>query len=534
MATALFAAKSSTSNIAHTICSFFATESPSQDSVVTMSPSLSHRSSGILLHPTSLPNQYGIGDLGPSAYRFADFLHASGQTLWQMLPLGPTGYGNSPYQCFSAFAGNPLLISPELLGLEAPPLTDRHSIDYGAVMHWKQSAFRQAFERFEAHANPADFEAFVHAEATWLEDYAFFMALKEAHGGEAVWTHWDPAIARREPAAMESWRSQLTHEIRFHQYLQFEFYSQFRALRRYCAEKGIRLMGDLPIYVAHDSADVWSNPDLFRLQANGNPVTVAGVPPDYFSSTGQLWGNPIYNWAALEDTGFAWWVERFRASFNLSDLVRLDHFRGLEAYWEVPFGDPTAERGQWTKAPGEAMLAAAEARLGPLPIVAENLGVITPAVEAIRERFGLPGMAVLQFAFGSDPQAPDFRPHNYPRRRVAYTGTHDNDTTVGWWHSKGIGDSTRTAEQVEAEKAFALRYLHSDGTELHWDMIRVLMASVADTVLFPLQDILGLGSEARMNQPATTSGNWLWRFTDGQLTTEIAHRLKELTVTYER
>ena len=460
-----------------------------------------------------------------------------------MLPIGPTGYGDSPYQCFSAFAGNPLLISPENLqylrraDLESAPQGPAERIEYGPAIQWKYGVLKAAFSRFEYAATSEDlaaFEAFRTAEASWLDDYAFFMALKEAHGGEGTWPRWKADIARRAPEAMIEWRERLARDIRRFEYWQFEFYRQFHALRDYCCDRKVHLMGDLPIYVAHDSADVWAHPELFKLQPSGDPTQVAGVPPDYFSATGQLWGNPIYDWEALRETGFDWWIERLRASFTLFDLVRLDHFRGLEAYWEIPFGDPTAEHGRWVKAPGEEMLAAAKNALEKLPIVAENLGVITPAVEAIRERFSLPGMAILQFAFGTDPQAPDFRPHNYPRARVAYTGTHDNDTTVGWWKSTGKGDSTRSAEVVAAEKKFALQYLHSDGGEIHWDMIRALMASVADTVLIPLQDVIGLGSEARMNQPATTSGNWAWRFTREQLTPAMAGRLKEFAVTYDR
>ena len=504
---------------------------------------MSTRSSGILLHPTSLPGPFGIGDFGPEAFRFADFLHDAGQKLWQMLPIGPTGYGDSPYQCFSAFAGNPLLISPERLqylepdDLQGPPQASPHCIDYGSVIRWKTSVLRKAFSRFEVMASKEDivaFENFQREHQAWLPDYALFTAVKEAHSGEGTWPRWEQDIARRMPDALIRWRDMLAREIHRIEYWQFEFYRQFNALRAYCAQRGICLMGDLPIYVAHDSADVWAHPELFHLQPSGDPISVAGVPPDYFSATGQLWGNPIYNWEALRETGFDWWVQRLRASFQLFDKVRLDHFRGLEAYWEVPFGDPTAEHGRWVKAPGAEMLEAAQSRLGKLPIIAENLGVITPEVEAIREQFGLPGMAILQFAFGSDPQGPDFRPHNYPHERVAYTGTHDNDTTAGWWRSTGQGDSTRSKEQVEAEKQFALRYLHSDGKEIHWDMIRVLMASVADIVLTPLQDVIGLGSEARMNQPATTTGNWAWRFSSDQLTPAMAARLKEMTITYDR
>lgn len=481
------------------------------------------RASGILLHPTSLPGPSGIGELGPEARRFANFLFESGQRIWQVLPLGPTGYGDSPYQCFSAFAGNPLLIS---LDGEESGLPE-HQADYGRVIRWKLPRLR----RFEA---SAEFDRFCEQNQSWLDDYALFAALKDAHGGEAIWTRWEPDIARREPGAMARWSERLAEEVRCRKYWQFLFFQQWNELKRYCHERGIRIMGDMPIYVAHDSADVWANPELFCLDDAGNPALVAGVPPDYFSATGQLWGNPIYRWDVLAAQGYRWWIERFRATLDLFDMVRVDHFRGFEAYWRIPAGETTAIHGEWVKGPGAALFEAVRRALGELPIVAENLGVITPDVEAIRNQFDFPGMSILQFAFGRDPQGPDFRPHNYPRNRVAYSGTHDNDTTVGWWNSAGIGDSTRTPEDVVREMEFARRYLATDGREVHWDFIRALMASVADTVLFPLQDVLGLGSEARMNIPATRSGNWRFRFTADMLTPAMQDRLRTLAVTYDR
>ncbi len=495
------------------------------------------RSSGILLHPTSLPGKFGIGDLGPEAFRFADWLTEAKQTLWQMLPLGPTGYGDSPYQLFSAFAGNPMLISPERLVQEgmltdadlqqAPEFPESH-VDFGTVIVWKGRLLQKAYENFAARAAATErneFEAFRAAHATWLEPFALFMSRKEAEGQGRSWTEW-PA----NPNAPE----ELAPRIDAHRWMQFVFFRQYEALKRYCHDRGIRLMGDVPIYVAHDSADVWQHPGEFQLDPKGRPTVVAGVPPDYFSATGQLWGNPIYCWDKMQREGFPWWIERLRSSFATFDLIRLDHFRGFEAYWEVPAGDATAEHGRWVKAPGEALFAAAKEALGDLPIVAENLGVITPEVEALRAKFSFPGMAVLQFGFGSDPQAPDFRPHNYPRERFAYSGTHDNDTTAGWWSSSGELDSTRSAEEVAKEKQEALEYLNTDGREMSWVFIRELMKSVADTVVFPLQDVLGEGSEARMNTPGKGNGNWSWRFAGGMLTAEHAQRLRRMVELYER
>jgi 4-alpha-glucanotransferase len=501
------------------------------------------RASGILLHPTSLPGRFGIGELGPAAFQFADFLAGAGQRIWQVLPLGPTGFGDSPYQSFSAFAGNPLMISIERLAdefllpgadVESAPEFSAGTVDYERVIRFKMPLLRAAYERFEENgAHREEFEAFRDENSAWLEDYALFMALKAAHGGEAVWSRWEPEIARREPEALEKWKQRLAVETEALEFAQFLFFRQWTQLHDYAREHSIQIMGDLPIYVAHDSADVWANPDLFQLDAKGDPVVVAGVPPDYFSATGQLWGNPIYRWDRMAETGFRWWIDRMRAVLRLVDIVRVDHFRGIEAYWEVPAGETTARNGRWVKGPGAALFEALQNALGDLPIIAENLGVITPEVESIRRKFAFPGMSILQFAFGNDPQAPDFKPHNYPRDLVAYTGTHDNDTTVGWWTSTG-GDSTRTEEDVRREHEFARKYLGTDAHEIHWAFIRTLSASVANTVLFPLQDVLGLGSEARMNKPAVPSGNWRWRVREEMLTDEIAARLKGLTEIYDR
>jgi 4-alpha-glucanotransferase len=479
----------------------------------------------VLLHPTSLPSPHGIGDLGTEAHRFLDFMVETGLSIWQMLPLGPTGYGDSPYQCFSAFAGNPLLI--QLPG--AGGTFDEQAVEFERVIAHKGALLDAACARFV----PDDrYRAFVAANADWLPDYALFAAVKQAFGG-VQWTSWDADIASREPAAMTRWRTKLGSEIERVQLQQYFFYSQFFALKRAAAAKGIQLMGDLPIYVAHDSADVWANPTLFKLDAKGLPIVQAGVPPDYFSATGQLWGNPIYDWDAMRADGYAWWIKRMRSSFQLFDIVRIDHFRGFEAYWEVPGDATTAVNGKWVKGPGAALFHAITKALGELPIVAEDLGLITPEVAALRDGLGFPGMAILQFAFGNDGSASDFTPHNYPRHRVVYTGTHDNDTTVGWW-TQGAGDSTRSVEDVATERDYAMRYLNTDGTDIHWVLMRTALASVANTVLIPMQDILGLGGEARMNLPGRQAGNWGFRFTWKQLTPTITHRLAELVDTYDR
>ena len=502
------------------------------------------RRSGILLHPTSLPGPYGIGELGPEAHRFADFLRDSGQRIWQVLPLGPTGYGDSPYQCFSAFAGNPLLISLDILAvrgylnarhLNERPLFPADSVDFGAVLAWKVPLLRRAFEAFQR-SGPAErdaFDTFCRAKSAWLDEYALFMALKEAHKN-LTWTLWDRELALREPIAMARARHELRNEIACNKFIQFEFERQWTELKAHCGRNAIQIMGDMPIYVALDSADVWADRGLFDLEDDGKPRVVAGVPPDYFSATGQLWGNPIYRWEAHAKSGYAWWIARFRRALELLDLIRLDHFRGLEAYWEVPSGDVTTANGAWIKGPGAALFEALERALGNLSIMAENLGFITPEVEALRQRFGFPGMAILQFAFGTDPAASNFRPHNYAHNLVAYTGTHDNDTVVGWWTGRVGTDSTRTLADIEKEMEFARRYLDSEGREINWVMIRTLMASVADTVLCPLQDVLGVGTEGRMNLPGSPSGNWRWRFRAEALTPAIRDRLRQFTETYER
>jgi 4-alpha-glucanotransferase len=504
---------------------------------------LGERRSGILLHPTSLPGRHGIGDLGEGARAFVDFLAETGQSLWQVLPLGPTGYGDSPYQCFSAFAGNPLLVSLDRLAedglLEARDLhrddfpEDR--VDYGAVIAWKRPLLTRALEAFEKKSRPGArdaFSGFCARESDWLDDYALFSALKGARGG-AAWNTWGEALVNRDPTALEQARREHDLALRAARFSQFLFFTQWEALRARARAHGIRIMGDIPIFVAHDSSDVWAHPELFALAADGTPALQAGVPPDYFSATGQLWGNPLYRWEILARTGYAWWIARFRSTLRQVDLVRLDHFRGFEAYWELGGRERTAVAGRWVKGPGAALFDAVQEALGPLPVVAEDLGVITPEVEALRERYGWPGMAILQFAFGDESRANVFLPYNYVKNRVVYTGSHDNDTTRGWWAS-GVGDSTRSAEAVAAERAFALRYLGTDGREIHWDFIRAVLASVAETVIVPLQDVLGAGSEARMNVPGRPGGNWQWRFRAADLTPQTCARLGELTETYGR
>ena len=493
-----------------------------------------------------MPGRFGVGDLGPCAFEFADFLADAGQKLWQVLPLNPTGYGDSPYQCFSAFAGNPLLISLERLAergllqasdLAKVPAFPEESVDYGAVIQYKMPLLRRAAEVFFSDASGAEraaFERFAEGAGAWLDDYALFMAAKDAHAG-AMWTTWEAELRGREAKALGEWRKKMAPEIAAYKYWQFEFFDQWQRLRDYCKDRGIRFMGDIPIYVAHDSADVWAHPDLFFLDEKGAPTVVSGVPPYYFPATGQLWGNPIYRWEALAERGYKWWIERFRASLALFDMVRLDHFRGFEAYWEVPGGETTAIHGCWRKGPGEDFLSALQNAFGGLPIVAENLGVITPPVEKLRQQFGLPGMSLLQFAFGTDPQGPSFRPHNYSRDLVAYTGGHDNDTTVGWWNSSVGADSTRSLEDVRKEHEFARAYLNfRDDAEINWVMIRAVMQSVADVAIVPLQDVLGLGSEARLNLPGRVSGNWKWRYKAGALGKELSARLRLFAGLYER
>ena len=502
------------------------------------------RASGILLHPTSLPGPYGVGDLGPEAYAFIDFLAAAGQTIWQVLPLGPTGYGDSPYQCFSAFAGNTLLISPDKLldarllnrqDLTAAPKFHAERVEYGPVIEFKHKLLWRAFEIFKQMRDTrlrAEFESFCQQAAAWLDDYALFRAMKDVRYG-AAWHKWERPVAERDAGALQAARTHLSEKIEARKFWQFLFFKQWATLKTYANERRIQVVGDIPIFVAHDSADVWVNRHLFKLNADGSPRVVAGVPPDYFSRTGQLWGNPLYDWARLRAEGFRWWIERISAMLHEFDILRIDHFRGFAASWEIPGGDLTAERGRWVEAPGRELFTAIKDALGQLPIIAEDLGVITPDVEALRDDFGFPGMRILQFAFGGDPKNIDL-PHNYHPNLVAYTGTHDNDTTVGWFNSEPGTGSTRTAEQIERERAFCLKYLHTAGREIHWDFMRAVLASVASTAIVPLQDVLGCGHEARMNLPNSTAGNWGWRYRRKALSARVSAQLKELSELYGR
>ncbi len=477
------------------------------------------RANGILLHPTSLPSPYGIGELGQEAYQFIDFLSQAGQRIWQTFPLGPTGYGDSPYQCFSAFAGNPLLISLEILirrgylnQEEVAPLynPDRDDIDFGSIIQGKYPVLRLAYTRFMERGKMEEkraFELFQQKHARWLDDFSLFMALKSHFGGR-VWTDWDAGLIHRDPAVIREYRSRLASEVGFHQYLQYEFFSQWHHLKQYANQRNIKIIGDLPIFVAHDSSDVWSNPELFYLKPNGKPDKVAGVPPDYFSKTGQLWGNPHYRWDLMEKTNFAWWIDRLTSLYELSDILRIDHFRGFEAYWEVDGDAPTAEVGQWIKAPGQKLFQTVREKLGRLPIIAEDLGVITPQVDALRHYFDFPGMKVLQFAFDSDATN-IFLPHNFTPNYVVFTGTHDNDTTLGWYRSR-----------QGQEKAYVDQYLETDADHICWDMIRLAMSSCAVISIIPMQDILGLDNQARMNYPGRLGGNWKWRMKNLNLSDE--------------
>ncbi len=492
-----------------------------------------NRASGILLHPTSLPGPDGIGDLGPEAYRWVDFLYRTGCQFWQVLPLGPTGYGDSPYQCFSAFAGNPYLISTTILLdqglLTKADLTERpefplERVDYGPVIDWKINVLTKAFKHFKSgqHAQlMREFAAFKQQEKTWLEPFATFMAIK-AHLGGGPWDKWPDDLRKREPKALEKFKQEHDDEIESQSFFQFIFNQQWQDLREYAHQKGIRIIGDIPIFVAYDSADVWVNKELFYLEKDGLPEVVAGVPPDYFSETGQLWGNPLYNWSIHKDTGYAWWLRRMQAVLNMVDIVRLDHFRGFEAYWAVPFGNDTAVEGQWEPGPGHSFFNVVKEKLGELPIIAEDLGVITEGVVQIRDDFNLPGMKILQFAFASDPDD-DFLPHNYPTHCVAYTGTHDNNTSRGWYDNA-----------PEREKDFCRRYLARSGQDIAWSMIRSLWQSVADWVLAPMQDFLSLGEWARMNYPGNPSGNWGWRMHPDAINEGLAQRLHETNYLYGR
>ncbi|MBA2668451.1 MAG: 4-alpha-glucanotransferase [Trueperaceae bacterium] len=489
------------------------------------------RSSGVLLHPTSLPGPGGIGELGDHAYRWVDLLADAGQSLWQVMPLGPTGYGDSPYQSFSTFAGNPYLISLERLrssglvtGDDAiPDLPDTH-VDFGPTITARLGRLERAARAFASSADAASrsaFEAFCEAERAWLDDFALFMALKEAHGGRS-WNEWEAPLRDRDAAALAEARGAHADAVTRHKLWQHWFYEQWSALKAHANARGVRIIGDVPIFVAYDSADTWANRSLFHLDAAGAPTVVAGVPPDYFSATGQRWGNPLYRWDRMAETGFAWWIRRFESTLDFVDLVRIDHFRAFAGYWEIPAAEPTAVRGRWVKGPGQPFFDALAGVLGTLPILAEDLGVITPDVELLRDDNGLPGMKVLQFAFAGGADDP-YLPHNFPANAVVYTGTHDNDTTVGWY-----------AQAPEAERDFVRRYLARDDDAIAWELWRVASLSVADIAIAPLQDLLGLGSEARMNTPGVASGNWGWRFAWEAIPAWLPGQLRELAEVYGR
>ncbi|MEW6064648.1 MAG: 4-alpha-glucanotransferase [Bacillota bacterium] len=486
------------------------------------------RQSGILLHPTSLPSPYGIGDLGKEAFEFVDFLTRSRQKLWQVLPLNPAGYGESPFQSFSAFAGNPLLISIDRLveqGLLTPqdihplPSFSEDRVEFARVRAYKEDLLRKAFTAFQNRLKAPEYQDFV-AGAHWLGDYALFMALKQYFGG-LPWNHWDASIALRQEQAMENFRQLLKQEIEYHFFLQFTFFRQWMALKRYANDRGIKIIGDLPIFVSYDSSDAWANPHLFELDELGNPAKVAGVPPDYFSETGQLWGNPHYRWAAMEKDDYKWWRERFKGLLETVDIIRIDHFRGFEAYWEIPAGETTAINGRWVKGPGEKFFSIMIRYLGQIPVIAEDLGIITPEVVKLKNRFDFPGMKILQFNLHKNEKE-KFLPHHYEPNSVVYTGTHDNDTTIGWYKKLLPGDVEFLAEYLDLEPAM-------EAEEICWRLIEVAFRCQSNTAIIPLQDVLCLDSEARMNYPGTVGGNWEWRFRQGVLTPEIEEKLAALT-----
>ena len=484
------------------------------------------RVAGILLHPTSLPGRFGIGDLGQETVRFLDWAKSAGLRLWQILPLNPPGYGNSPYGCLSSYAGNPMLISPESLVrdellpenalADVPSFPDDH-VDFDRVSTTKTRLLRQSWSAFEASGTPehrAELAAF-QRDNLWLDDWALYATLKERNAGKS-WTSWPAPLATREPTAMAASLQELAAEIRFHQYVQWLFFSQWADVRRAADERGIKIMGDVPIYVAWDSADVWSNREIFQLDAKGEPTVVAGVPPDYFSTTGQRWGNPLYRWDVLHASDYRWWVSRFRAALRFADVVRIDHFRGFSAYWEIPAAEPTAMNGRWMPGPGKALFEAIRAALGELPLVAEALGFITPEVHELRNAIGVPGMKILQFAF-SQTGSPHL-PHCYDPQTVVYTGTHDNDTARGWFE-----------HAADSEKAFASAYLGIGGPDdASSALIRAAYTSVARTAIVPVQDVLALGSEARMNRPGDGEDNWSWRLATDALTPQRAEELHKL------
>lgn len=491
------------------------------------------RESGILLHPTSLPGPHGIGDFGAEAFRFIEWLEAAGQQLWQVMPLGPTGYGDSPYASPSAFAGNPLLVSLTWLegeGLLTPadlagaPVGSGRQVDFGGVVPFKDQALRQAHKNFQTAAGDrfrADFVAFEQEHSWWLDDYALFMAIKRDQQ-MAGWQEWPEDLRLRNPTALDRAARDLADETEYIRFVQFGFQRQWGELRAYANGRGIRIIGDIPIFVAADSADVWANQDQFQIDAHGRSITVAGVPPDPFSATGQIWGNPLFDWEHMRADGFRWWKQRVARTLDLVDVIRIDHFRGFAATWAVPAEAATGAEGRWQHASGGDLFAAIRREFGELPIIIEDLGVITPDVVTLRNLLGFPGMNVLHFAFESGP-ANVYLPHNYRRDSVVYTATHDNQTTVGWFSSR-----------PDHERASVQRYLGTDGQDIAWDLIRLALASVANTAIYPMQDVLRLGDEARMNTPGTSQGNWSWRCQPEDLDASLAAGLRQLVDTYGR
>jgi 4-alpha-glucanotransferase len=491
------------------------------------------RSAGILLHPTSLPGKFGIGDLGPDAFKFIDFLKDAGQTLWQVLPLGPTGYGDSPYQCFSAFAGNPLLISPELLvqekllsesDLSSLHDIDPHKIDYGKIITYKYGLLKKAFEIFEQKfiSSDEEFHNFCIHENYWLDDYSLFMSAKQFHNNVS-WTQWEQSIISRKN--LPEWKTKLRNEIEFHKFIQFIFHKQWKSIRLYAHQNGIKIVGDLPIFVAYDSADVWANKELFTIRGDGSLEFVAGVPPDYFSATGQLWGNPLYKWKKMEKDNYAWWQKRISKLLESVDIIRIDHFRGFDAYWRIPGDATTAITGEWIKGPGEKFFNSIRKALGELPIIAEDLGIITDSVEKLRDQFDFPGIKILQFALGEYGDN-KFLPHNYIKNCVVHTGSHDNETTCGFLESE--------RQKNSGIYEWAQKYFNYYGDNLNFQLIRAAYGSAANICVIPMQDILNLGNGARMNYPSTLGGNWNWRFSWDQINNNLAHSYKELTLLFDR
>lgn len=493
------------------------------------------RCAGILLHPTSLPGKFGIGDLGGEAYKFVDFLVAAGQVIWQVFPLGPTGYGDSPYQCFSAFAGNPLLISPENLAeesllsqddLNSYPELDPSNIDYGRVIGLKLFLLHKAYENFRLKKDlyTDEYNTFINENSEWLNDYSLFMASKDYHKG-VTWTSWTPEIAFREEGSIEKWTNMLEDEINYYKFIQFIFFRQWMNLKQYANLKGIKIVGDLPIFIAYDSADLWANKELFTVDEHGKLLTCAGVPPDYFSPTGQLWGNPLYRWDVMEKDNFMWWQKRFKKLFAIADYVRIDHFRGFDAFYEIPGDALTAQTGRWVKAPGEKLFTVIKEVFGDVPIWAEDLGIITKSVVDLRDKFDFPGMKILQFSFGNDGEK-KFLPHNYINNCVVFTGSHDNDTTKGFFDNAKVN----TPEIYH----WAQNYLNYYGDDMCKQLIKEAYKSIANFVIIPMQDMLNLGTEARMNFPGKLGGNWTWRFTWDKVNSDLANEYNWLVELYER